>query len=80
MSDEKIQGGFEYLGPQSEYNQELPRRFKVSEQPVEGAEPIENFGNVELHFTWPELERIEKVTPDDDAWAGKDYPATRSEG
>ena len=40
-----------------------------------------------MHFTWPELERVEKLTTDrfghtetDDEWAGKDYPTTRSDG
>ena len=36
--------GFEYLGPQSEHTGNLPplpKRFKVRDEPVAGAEPIE---------------------------------------
>lgn len=69
--------GFEYLGPQSERNlPPLPRRnLTAHPMPVEGERElqIENYGTVDFHFTWPELERVEKVTPEDDEWAGKDY-------
>ena len=66
--------GFEYLGPQSEHAgnlPELPRRLKAHPMPVEGKEPIKNFGNIDLHFTWPDLNPVKE--PVDDEWAGKDY-------
>ena len=76
--------GFEYLGPQSEHTGNLPplpKRFKVRDEPVAGAEPIEKYGNVEMHFTWPELERVEKLTTDsfghteaEEGWAEKVNP------
>ena len=84
MSEEKKQGGFDYLGPQSDYPEkvsdlpELPKRgLRAHPMPVEGKEPVENYGNVDFHFNWPGLERVD---PADDEWAGKDYPTTRSDG
>jgi hypothetical protein len=72
--------GFEYLGPQSEHAdniRNLPRlpsrnrQYTVNPAPVEGEERPEKFGNVDFHFTWPDLKPTDR--PDDDEWAGKDY-------
>ena len=91
--NEKQHTGFEYLGPQSEHAEELgalpplPRRLKAHPMPVEGKEPVTEYGNIDLHFSWPELERVENLSladelvrhvddpngDKDDEWAGKDY-------
>lgn len=66
--------GFEYLGPQSEHNDPvaepppLPRRnLTTHPMPVQGEKPVEEFGNIDFHFVWPEKD------PVNDEWAGKNY-------